>query len=186
MAWGVSPRTGVKAVIQSRRKRVTPGLFRRPGKEIACLTLALFCLLGLNSSQVHAHALSGDCHFRAGKLHIEGYYSDETAAAFADVRIVDAKNKTVIEGKLDGKGHWQIASPAPGSYTVIIETDGHGKRLPIHVPADGNYSGRISTGLTRAQFTAFPWANVTIGLATIAIFALAIFFARMGRRKIQE
>jgi len=129
----------------------------------------------------HAHSLGGECRIQGGRLQVQGVYSDRTSAAFASVRILDSQNKVIINDKLDDKGRKEFARLPPGSYVVILETDGHSKRMPIRVPTENGYAGIISDGPTLEEFTAFPWAKVLIGLTTIAGLAVAILVARRGR-----
>jgi len=129
----------------------------------------------------HAHSLGGECRIQGERLQVTSKYSDQTPAAFASVRILDSKYKVIINDKLDSKGYREFARLTPGSYVVILETEGHSKRMSIRVPTQNGYSGIISDGPTLEEFTAFPWAKVLIGLTTIAGLAAAILFARRGR-----
>jgi nickel transport protein len=166
--------------------------------------LALLLLLG-TAGQVAAHALGAECTIRQGRVEVEAYYSDDTPAREARVRVLDDQQKPVAEGRTDEQGRWSFPVPPAANYQVIVDAGaGHRKQLRISVPEQPGASGSlasssehegvggvpvaagrpqtISEGPTREEFTRFPWLKVSLGLAALGGFSLAVWLARQGSR----
>lgn len=133
-----------------------------------------------------AHSVGGEARLRDGKVQVEGYFEDDTAATGAKVHVEDAAGKPVAEGRLDDKGRWSFPAPAPGRYRVIIDAGGgHRTRLSVRIPASasppapsreapGEEAPVVSEGATREEHTHVPWGRLGIGLALIAVLAVAV------------
>jgi hypothetical protein len=156
-----------------------------------------------------AHALGADCTLRDGRVEVQAYYSDSTAARQATVRVLDAADALVADGHTDDHGCWSFAAPPPGRYYVVVNAGaGHRARVRFIVPPenqaasssasspeekcacceDGSDAGadsptQISEGPSRRDFTAIPWFKVGVGLAILAALGLgARLLLRTTRR----
>lgn len=133
-----------------------------------------------------AHSVGGEARLRDGKVHVEGFFEDDTPAAEAKVLVEDADGMPITEGRLDAKGRWSFPAPAPGRYRVIIDAGGgHRARLSVRIPAPAptpapapataaEEAPVVSEGATRQEHTHVPWRRLGIGLALIALLAVAV------------
>jgi hypothetical protein len=146
-----------------------------------------------------AHALGADCTLRGGRVEVEAYFSDDTAARGATVRVLDARKRVVAEGHTDNAGHWSFAAPPPGRYVVAVGADaGHTARVKVTIPVRtaakrpsgaspraGHFPGRpvqVSEGPSRQAFTRFPWLRAALGVGLIAALAWVAWLARHRRQ----
>jgi nickel transport protein len=153
--------------------------------------LALLAVAGTAS----AHALGADCTLRGGRVEVEAYFSDDTDARGATVRVLDGQGKALAEGHTDERGRWSFPAPPPGRYTVVVDAGaGHLARVRLNVPgpADGRAAPaatvpadtvRLSEGPTREEFTRFPWPRVGLGVGLIAALGLAGWAVRQRWRR---
>ena len=178
---------------------------RLPSKvRLAALTLLV---VSLTPGAVSAHALGADCTLRNGRVVVEAYYSDETSARHATVRVLDAKEAVVAEGHTDEQGRWSFPAPPPGRYAVLVDAGaGHHTRVRVTVPPRGESASasanaaecdccteekesavapavHLSDGPSRAEFTQFPWLRTGLGLGIIAALGLCAWWVRHVRRR---
>lgn len=158
-------------------------------------------------TSAHAHALGAECKLRGDHLEIEAFYSDDTPARHARVRILQADDAPpVFEGRTDEDGCWKCDKPKPGTYQVIVEAGlGHRAKLKVVVPdrqgetwaaqdelpldetkAGTEHAVKISEGLTRQEFTELSWLKIAIGVVAIAGFSFALWAARRQQRAPNE
>jgi nickel transport protein len=166
----------------------------------ACTVAAAVVLF--STSPALAHRLSAEVKLRGDQVEVEAFFDDDTPAGDAHVAVLDAKQKTIVEGHTDAKGLWTFKAPESGVYQVVVNAgDGHRARVPITIPVeqssevtttfrglDDPESARqptpmaqdvprtISEGPTRAEATQFPWTQVSLGLALIATLGFALRF----------
>jgi hypothetical protein len=139
-----------------------------------------------------AHALHADCTRQGNRVEVEAYFSDNTSARHATVRVLDARKELVAEGRTDRDGHWSFPTPQPGRYVAIVDAGaGHLTRVPFIVPArnpNTTITGpptipeRLNEGASRAEVTAFPWTRVGFGLGVIAGAGFLAWGMRHRRR----
>jgi hypothetical protein len=149
--------------------------------------LALAFLLLVCPARAHAHALGTDCRLAGERVEVEAYYEDDTPARQARVRVVDAHQALVAEGRTDEAGKWAFPRPAPGRYEVVVDAGAsHRHTTPITVPASSvSAAPRVSAGRGRAELTRTPWPRLLIGVLAIAAASglfLLIGAWRKGRR----
>jgi len=124
---------------------------------------------------VSAHALGAECKVRADRVEVEAFFSDDTPAPRAAVRVTNSANGLVAEGKTDSDGRWSFGLPAAGRYEVTVDAgDGHRVTRNLVVPAVGSAAPATSDGPSREEFTRTPWAMVALGLALIAAAAIGL------------
>ncbi|MFQ3591579.1 MAG: carboxypeptidase-like regulatory domain-containing protein [Gemmataceae bacterium] len=140
-------------------------------------------LLGLGLP-LAAHDLGAQAKLQDGKVILEAYFDDDTAASEAKVRVMDDNGATVSSGTTDDKGTWTFAAPPPGRYRVVVNAGGgHKATIPLKIPnrpgesrlvpeksetaASPHAEQTISAGPTREQFTRFPWGRLLLGLAVL-------------------
>jgi prepilin-type N-terminal cleavage/methylation domain-containing protein len=155
------------------------------------VALLFLCLAPAIAS---AHALGADCVLRGGRVELEAYYSDDTAAGHATVRVLDPADTVIANGHTDERGRWSFAAPPPGRYYVVVDAGaGHRARIRLIVPpgsqgassssssteekcdcceeSDGTRADtamQISEGPTRRNFSAFPWSKIGLGFGILA------------------
>ena len=78
--------------------------------------LAAAVLLALPAA-ASAHALGAEAKLKGGRVHLEAYYDDDTAADGARVK-AEGGGKVVAEGRTDEKGRWSFAAPPAGTDIV--------------------------------------------------------------------
>jgi hypothetical protein len=115
----------------------------------ATLLALLAAMFSVNSAS--AHALGAECNLRDGRLELEAYFDDDTAARDASVRLLDAGENVVAEGRTDDEGRWSYPAPAPGRYRVVVDAGaGHRTQLRLTIPkADPPAESAISEGPSR-------------------------------------
>jgi hypothetical protein len=124
------------------------------------------------AAPVRAHALDATVRVRGERVEVEAYFSDDTAARDARVRVFDSTDTVIAEGRTDDAGRWWCAAPPAGTYAVVVDAGG-GHRTPrkaVTIPAGGEAA--VSGGPTREEFTRFPWGGVMAGLAIIVGLAV--------------
>ncbi len=147
--------------------------------------LPAFLVLAISPAFVHAHALGVDCKLKDGKVHVEAFYDDDSAAHDAKVQVLDATEKVVAKGMTDKKGLWSFDAPEPGKYVVHVDAGaGHRAKKTIEIPtaAPRATDETVSVGATRAEFTSFPWLKVGIGLGAIGTLSGGFFLASLFRK----
>lgn len=73
-----------------------------------------------------AHSLGAACRLRDGKVEVAAFFSDDSVAADAAVRVTNAEKKVVATGRTDKDGKWSFAAPPKGRYDVVVDAgDGH-------------------------------------------------------------
>ena len=138
-------------------------------------------------STAWAHALGASWEIAGDKLKIEGYYSDNTPARKAIVKLL-AGTETIGQGNSDDRGICLLPCPKPGTYRIVVETgDGHRAERKVVVPAAAAEPSRqaenqrlplppiVSDGPSRQEFTSYHWLKVCQGLGYVGLLALAIW-----------
>jgi hypothetical protein len=83
-----------------------------------------------------AHAIGAEAKLRDGRVNVEAFYDDNTAADSAKVVVTDSDGKVVAEGKTDKDGKWSFEAPAPGKYKVAVNAGaGHRTTVSLTIPA---------------------------------------------------
>jgi hypothetical protein len=159
-----------------------------------CLT---FVALTLTPTWGFAHALHVDCKVRGGKIEVEAFYDDDTAAAKAKVQVVEADGQVVAHGFTDQAGRWSCPSPAAGKYEVRVDAGaGHRAMATIDVPvpapnptpeesgtnADTETDPAIDGSDVRRSMIGVPWLKVAIGLFVIGGLSGAFLLASKLRK----
>lgn len=137
-------------------------------------------LLGFPQAAL-AHDLGVECSLRAGAVHIEAFFDDDTPARKARVEVFDSQEKCVAEGTTDAKGLWSFPQPGPGKYQVRVDAGaGHLAKTTITIPeaASDSPSQTVSAGPTREEFTRFPWVKLGLGLGLLFVATAAFLIAR--------
>jgi hypothetical protein len=136
---------------------------------------------GAAAAPAWAHALGATARVRGDRLEVEAYFSDDTPAVDAHVKVVDSTDTLIAEGRTDDAGRWSCAAPPAGSYRVTVDAGGgHRARKALTI---GGGAAAASDGPTRAEFTRFPWGGVAAGLAIIGGLAIAW---RVWRRSVGQ
>ena len=149
-----------------------------PRQWLDARALGLAMLL-LAPAAARAHALGAECRLDKGTVRVEAYFEDNTPAQQALVRVLDAGEREVAQGKTDAKGRWSFPAPAPGVYRVIVDAGGgHREVQKLTIPGSAAATGPVGSGPSRAQFTGFPWIKVALALGTIALVAVAFVISR--------
>lgn len=153
-------------------------------KPLLCLGI----LLSVTSPTL-AHNVGIDYAQEKGTatVKIEVFFDDDSPAVNVKVEVLDQDKKVVASGKTDAKGFWTFTAPAPGVFQVHANAGGahlSDRKLtvddwrgmpeqtadpPTPLPRDG---------LTRKEFTRFPWPALGIGLGVIFLFSVAFLIAR--------
>lgn len=172
---------------RNNRRMILPLLF-------SCLLLASF------PAATDAHSLGAEARLQDGRVHVEGYFDDDTASADARVWVEDVKKHRVAEGRMDGQGRWSFPAPAPGRYRVTVDAGG-GHRATVTItihptetasPKTGEKDTtpsettpvQVSEGKSREEFTRFPWQRLGLGLTLIGLFAfILVVLLRAVRHK---
>jgi hypothetical protein len=159
--------------------------------------------LGVMAAEAGAHGLGVGWKVRDGRIRLAAFFDDDTAPRHALVRVRNADNETIAEGKTDAKGEWSFATPKPGEYEVIVDAGGgHRTARKLVVRATGpeerpldftepNHAHNaaeprvvVEGGDERSAFTQFPWLRLAIGLGAIAAISIAYLAARrLSRNK---
>jgi hypothetical protein len=135
----------------------------------------------------HAHAIGVDWKLRADKIDIEAFYDDDAPAVKAKVQLVNARDEVVAHAVTDEKGRCSFDVPTPGKYEVRVDAGaGHRAKKAIDIsngpPAPNADDAVPSVNSSRAEFTAFPWLKVLIGLLAIAGLSGSMMIAMMIRK----
>ena len=147
-------------------------------------TLALAAVLLLPLSAL-AHGMGMDVKVNGPTVSISVYYDDDTPAAGAKVKVMNAAKEVILEGATDDKGAWAFPAPPPGEYTVRAKTDdGHAAKQTFAIPDAPPPADAPPTGPppTRADFTG-PRRLLMIGGGLVVLCALFAGWYWIGRRK---
>lgn len=142
--------------------------------------IAYFCgilLLGLTPLSAGAHGLGIEARLRAGTLHLETYFDDNSPVAHAQVRLLNQENQTLVEAETNAEGLYSLPAPPPGIYRVEIHgVDGHFAKASLTIPETPvSDDTLVSEGLTRAERTgARKWGMAVFGLLVIASGAMLL------------
>jgi hypothetical protein len=96
------------------------------------LSLAAVLVLGLFlTSLSYAHTPLCSCSDEGdGTILCEGGFSDGSSAAGVKMTVVDASDKTLVEGKMNEDSEFTFKKPE-GAYTVILDAGpGHEVKVP--------------------------------------------------------
>lgn len=72
-----------------------------------------------------AHAPVLDCYIEQDKVHCEAGFSDGSSAAGRNIQVLDAKNKVLLEGKLDKTGVYEFKPPLGEYHVIFVGGDHH-------------------------------------------------------------
>jgi len=133
------------------------------------------------ASPALAHRLHCDPKIVGDRLRVEVYYEDETPAQGAKVSV--RYDETLIaEGRTDEKGEWLCPRPAPGVYTVRVESLGHAAKRTIKIEPPSVDLPDEAQQDDRAEKTGTQWSKLVVGLATIAGLCGVWVLLRRARR----
>ena len=169
--------------------------------------LLAFVLSALIPAEALAHAVGVDCTLSLGRVEVEAFYDDDSAAAKAKMQVVNANGEIVAQGVTDQRGRWTFRKPAPGKYEVRVDAGaGHRTKKKIDVPAatvqeavigilldvslsiEAPAAAPVAPGTTishspaRADFTRVPWEKVLIGIGIIGGLSGAFLLASLMRK----
>ena len=147
-------------------------------------TLAAFLLLWCVGT-VAAHDIGAQAKLHEGKVTLEAYYDDDTAASEAKVRVTDPSGTIVQTGTTNDKGIWIFPAPPAGKYRVTVDAGGgHRASIDLTIPVGASAvpvekptvsapepKQTISSGPSREEFTQFPWLRLGMGLVVVAALA---------------
>ncbi len=123
-----------------------------------------------------AHGLGVDWKLRDNQVEVEAFYDDDTPAIKAKVQVVGIDDKVVASGVTDTEGKWTFAAPSSGKYEIRVDAGaGHRAKKALVVPPRDSEDPAppVADGQTRAEFTRIPWLNIMLGMALIAVLAIA-------------
>ncbi|MGL4552809.1 MAG: hypothetical protein ACRC33_16660 [Gemmataceae bacterium] len=133
-----------------------------------------------------AHAVGAEAKLNGGRVHLEAYYDDNTAAADAAVK-VEGDGAVVAQGRTDDDGKWAFAAPPEGAYRVTVDA-GAGHRVTINVvippgtvPATEPARRVVSAGRSREEFTRVPWGGLVAGVGLLGLVAAGSWAIRAKR-----
>lgn len=143
--------------------------------------LAMLLLLGCVGTTL-AHDIGAQAKLHDGKVTLEAYYDDDTAASEAKVRVMDSSGSVVLTGTTNDKGIWIFPAPPAGKYRVVVDAGGgHRASTDLTIPEGSSTAPvgqptvpasepkqTISSGPSREQFTQFPWLRLGMGLVVVA------------------
>lgn len=145
-----------------------------------CSVLAVVSTI-LFAAPALAHDLNFECTVQGDKLTVKAYFTDGARAAASNVKLIDANGKVLQSGVADDDGRWTCPRPPEGVYRVVVDAgQGHRKQHQVTVPRDAE--GTITDGPDEAEFTAFPWLKLGIGLAFFLALGLGAWLA--NRKKV--
>lgn len=126
---------------------------------------------------LQAHGLGIEARIRAGTLHLEAYFDDNSPVPNAQVRLLNRENHLLVEAATDLEGLYSLTTPPPGIYRVEIRgEDGHFAKTTLTIPEPPVPDDTlVSEGLTRADRTgARKWGMAVFGLLIIASGAMLV------------
>ena len=91
------------------------------------VTLSLALLCGVSAAGwVSAHSAVCSCFDNGDKtVTCEGGFSDGSSAAGVGIRVFDAHDKVLVEGKMDGSGTFKFAKPEVEYHVVFDAGQSH-------------------------------------------------------------
>ena len=135
---------------------------------IVCLGLLLVPAIA------SAHGLFAECKIEADIVRVSAYFDDDTDAAGAKVRVLDADKRVHAEGMTDEKGKWSFPRPTAGKYRVEVDAGaGHRHAVTLTIPADPG-DVPATDAPSREENTQFPWRKLALGLGIITIAAVGL------------
>jgi len=89
---------------------------------LICMLLAVL----MGALPVFAHSPVCNCYNNPDKsVTCEGGFSDGASAEGVPIRILDAKNKVLIEGKMDKKSSFSFQKPSEDFHVIFDAGQGH-------------------------------------------------------------
>ena len=105
-----------------------------------CLVFLSTVVILLAPGRSSAHALGAHWQIKGDRIHIEAYFSDDTPAQGALIRVSQLPNSChaiemqPIEFRTNAKGECSFERPGPGKYTIIVDAGaGHRKELALEI-----------------------------------------------------
>src|SRR5262245_51276252 len=120
--------------------------------------LTMGAILLPSSESVHVHALEAKWEIKNDKVVVEAWYSDETPAQEADVRVFleSDRTKALIDVKTDERGLCEFPRPEPGKYRMVVDAGaGHRKELAMDIEG----TATRSEGPSREEVTSYRWRS---------------------------
>ncbi len=144
---------------------------RERGGVLRPSSLVILTVL-VTSAPVTAHGLGIETSFSdPSTVQIVVFFTDDTPAQKAQVRVFDLDQNEAAAGVTDDNGLWRFRRPAAGVYRIEVNAwGGHRKRTHVTIPESGAIE---SDDPTRTEFTRFRWQSLVIGLVIILVLALA-------------
>jgi hypothetical protein len=102
-------------------------------RNIKCLLYLTVLMFLLSPGAAWAHALDAEWVIKGERVDIEAYFSDNTRAQAALVRVfkLPQRDKAIMEMKTDAQGKCTWPCPGPGKYLIVVDAGGgHRKELP--------------------------------------------------------
>jgi hypothetical protein len=144
---------------------------------------------------VFLHGLEAQAKLKGDRVTVEAFFSDDTPAANAQVKVAAASGDRIAEGRTNEKGEWSFPRPAPGKYSVVVDGgDGHRKKVMVTIPSDATLSAHsvnpdetevvVTSGPSRSELTRFPWLRAGLGVGAIGCLGAVLWLAT--RRRIES
>ncbi len=146
-----------------------------PLRLLVLATLAAGGVLA-GAAPASAHAMKADVTV-GERVKLVAYYDDDTPAESAAVTVTDAEGKEVFAGATDERGVLTFARPAPGRYTLAVQSAGHAVKVEFEVK--GAPEGGADAYTSRRLH---PAVGLTIGVIVLVSISGASWYIRRRRR----
>ena len=108
------------------------------------------------------------------EIRVEVYFDDDTPAQEARVVLLEG-DRIVASGKTDERGVWNCPKPAPGLYSIKVESTGHAatESISIEPSAIDSRQSNEDSAQDREAKTRTPWIRLVLGWGVIGGLAIA-------------
>jgi hypothetical protein len=124
-----------------------------------------------------AHDMNAKVEVHADSVYVLAYFDDDTPAEFAAVSVADADGTEFLTGKMNERGEWTFAKPAPGQYTLTAKSTGHVATVVFRVEGESVVAPVVYTGWRLKKEI-----GITVGLILLLGISAISWFIRRHRR----
>jgi len=126
----------ISFLLKTKPEVIKGNMYSRAAKLGLVSIIIIPILIGICSSQAHAHRVNLFAWYDGKMILAEGYFSSGNKAMDSTILVLDSRGKEVFHGMTDKKGKFSFKPPGNGEYRLVLEA-GMGHRAEALVSVKG-------------------------------------------------